>query len=227
MVLPIIIPINATPPVTIAAAPSRSGFNIGDTVIISGFVTPVMTEQPVVIYVFNPNGISFRSDEITIDSSGRFRYTFELEGWLATKGIYKVDIRYLFYEKSLTINVKECFSVPTERISVFDPGLVDATDSKISKVFVDQPVLLQARIANNACTQDYAYIIQIKDSNDIVVSLSWVQGSVNAGQSFSVAQSWLPDAPGTYTVQMFVWESITNPVAPASTVRELEISVSD
>jgi hypothetical protein len=41
-------------------------------------------------------------------------------------------------------------------------------------------------------------------------------GSLSPRQSFSPAQSWIPNESGNYHIQIFVWESITNPEALSS-----------
>ena len=217
----------ATSDITINASTQITNFRVGDSVTVSGSVNPVAVKQPVVIQVFNPVGTAFRFDEVTISASGSFTYNFKIEGQLATIGSYRIDIGYFDSKKSLTINVGKSASITTGKIGVSDTGLVDASGSSVSRVFVDQQVLVQSKVGNNQdTTQDYAYIVQIKDSDDIVVSLSWVQGAINAGQSLNVAQSWLPDSSGTYKVQIFVWQSITNPLPLTSTVTELEVNVS-
>ncbi len=61
--------------------------------------------------------------------------------------------------------------------------------------------------------QPFAYIVQVFDSNGVVVQLSWLTGTLTAGQSLSPSQSWTPAVPGNYTAQIFVWSSINNPDA--------------
>jgi hypothetical protein len=61
--------------------------------------------------------------------------------------------------------------------------------------------------------QPFAYIVQIENQDGVVYSLSWITGTLDAGQSLSPSQSWTPIAPGTYTAQIFVWASVGNPDA--------------
>lgn len=61
--------------------------------------------------------------------------------------------------------------------------------------------------------QPFAYIVQIQNQDGVVYSLSWITGTLDAGQSLSPSQSWTPTAPGTYTAQVFVWASVGNPDA--------------
>ena len=74
--------------------------------------------------------------------------------------------------------------------------------------------MLMADISNNPDTQqNFAYITQVRNNDDVVISLSWLTGSLSPGQSFSPAQSWIPAESGIYHIQVFVWESIGNPSA--------------
>lgn len=61
--------------------------------------------------------------------------------------------------------------------------------------------------------QPFAYIVQIQNNDGVVYSLSWITGTLDAGQSLNPSQSWTPMAPGTYTAQIFVWASVGNPDA--------------
>ena len=61
--------------------------------------------------------------------------------------------------------------------------------------------------------QPFAYIVQIENQDGVVYSLSWIAGTLDAGQSLSPSQSWTPTEPGTYTAQIFVWASVDNPDA--------------
>ncbi len=61
--------------------------------------------------------------------------------------------------------------------------------------------------------QSFAYIVQIQNQEGVVISLSWITGTLDAGQSLSPAQSWIPSTPGVYTARIFVWAGIDNPDA--------------
>jgi hypothetical protein len=98
-------------------------------------------------------------------------------------------------------------------ISFADP-VTTQTSSENKIHFVDEQIMIMADISNNQDTQqDFAYITQVRSDDDIVISLSWLTGSLSPRQSFSPAQSWIPTEPGTYHIQVYVWESIDNPSA--------------
>ena len=114
------------------------------------------------------------------------------------------------------------FAAVYDDITIQNAQLVSQDEDKVT---VDKQVMVVADISNGQDRdQNFAYIVQIRDENDVVVSLSWITGSLTPGQSFSPALSWTPISAGTYTIQIFVWESVNNPDAlspPLSLVVEV------
>ena len=104
---------------------------------------------------------------------------------------------------------------PLERAPASNPRIVDSFGNAINgTVKVGQQIQVTADLANGQNRdQPFAYLVQIQDSNGVTVSLSWITGTLSAGQSLNPAQSWTPSAAGTYTAQIFVWQSIDNPNA--------------
>ena len=114
---------------------------------------------------------------------------------------------------------------PLERAPATNLRIVDAFGSSIDAVSIDQQVQITADLSNGQDRdQDFAYLIQIQNSDGVTVSLSWIAGSLSPGQSFSPSASWTPTSVGTYTVTAFVWESIDNPTA-LSPPLSIDISV--
>jgi hypothetical protein len=92
-------------------------------------------------------------------------------------------------------------------------------------VFVDKQVQIVTDLTNSQDkAQSFAYIVQIKDSDGVTVSLAWITGSLSPNQRLSPALSWTPQKVGVYTAEIFVWESITNP-DPLSAPMNLQIEV--
>ena len=114
---------------------------------------------------------------------------------------------------------------PLERAPATNLRIVDAFGSSIDAVSVDQQVQIVADLSNGQDRdQDFAYLIQIQDSDGVTVSLSWITGTLSPGQSFSPSASWTPTSVGTYDVTAFVWESIDNPTALSPSL-PIDISV--
>ena len=107
---------------------------------------------------------------------------------------------------------------PLERAPVANARVVDAFGNSLAEVSVDQQVQIEADLVNGQDgDQSFAYLVQVQDSDGVTVSLAWITGQLAAGQSFSPALSWIPNASGSYEATVFVWESVDNPTALSDT----------
>lgn len=101
----------------------------------------------------------------------------------------------------------------SNNIAFGEPDMTNV-DSEVKKHFVDEQIMIMTDISNNQeIPQNFAYITQVRNEDGVVISLSWLTGSLSPRQSFSPAQSWTPSESGVYHIQVFVWESIDNPEA--------------
>ncbi len=102
---------------------------------------------------------------------------------------------------------------PLDRVPASSPRLENIAGSQVTQnVIVNQLVQVTADITNNQdISQDFVYIVQIKDEFGIIRYLAWISGSLEPGQSFSAARSWTPRAAGKFVAEIFVWESFSNP----------------
>ncbi|MGI0056006.1 MAG: hypothetical protein ACREAK_01390 [Nitrosarchaeum sp.] len=108
-----------------------------------------------------------------------------------------------------TVLINPAFAIaPLDRIDITNPRLVNAFGSKIlDQVNINQQVQISADIKNNQeKSQKFVYIVQIKNQNGVIVSLGWISGSLNPGQTFSPALSWVPKVSDVYTAEIFVWD---------------------
>lgn len=113
--------------------------------------------------------------------------------------------------KVLTLSV---FLIVTNMGYVYAEPITAQVSTQEKIHFVDEQIMIMADISNNQdVQQNFAYITQVKNDKDVVISLSWLTGSLSPRQSFSPAQSWIPKESGNYLIQVFVWESIGNPEA--------------
>jgi len=115
-----------------------------------------------------------------------------------------------------TIPLNQVFALSyLERVDITNPRLQNSSGAKISdQVNVNQQVQISADIKNNQeIAQKFVYIVQVKDQYGVVISLNWISGSLNPGQTFSPSLSWMPKVSGVYTAEIFVWESFVQPDA--------------
>jgi len=110
-----------------------------------------------------------------------------------------------------------CLLLYTTAFAVSDGSIIEdvqLVSQNEDNVIVDKQVMVVADLSNGQDrSQNFAYIVQIRDQNNLVISLSWLTGSLTTGQTFSPALSWTPTLSGMYTIEIFVWESIKNPDA--------------
>jgi len=113
------------------------------------------------------------------------------------------------------IFVPESFAVGVlERVPIDSPKLVNAFGVPvISHVNVNQQVQISADITAANYSGGFAYIVQIRDDENRVISLAWITGEINLGQTFSPAKSWIPSETGTFTAEIFIWKSLADPEA--------------
>ena len=103
---------------------------------------------------------------------------------------------------------------PLERAVVSNVRLTDNSGNPLDTVAIGQQVQVTGQVTSGQETeQAYAYLVQVNDSSDVTLSLTWTSGTLNAGQSLTPSMSWQPTAAGEYTATVFVWESIDNPTA--------------
>lgn len=116
---------------------------------------------------------------------------------------------------------------PLERIQVANSAFINAGGVMIDTAQVGQQVSISSEFTNyQGKEQRYAYIVQVLNEDDEVVSLAWQQGTLGSGSTTTVSTLWTPEAAGNYTIKIFVWNSISTTPEPLSEVTVRTISVS-
>ena len=64
--------------------------------------------------------------------------------------------------------------------------------------------------------QEFIYFFQIKNSDNSVLSLSWIQGKLSPNQILDISQSWIPEKSDHFILETYVWNSLNNliPLSP-------------
>ena len=106
-----------------------------------------------------------------------------------------------------------------------EPVLIDPFGSPVSEIIVNEQVLFQSEITNKQDKkQQFVYIVHVKNSERITVSLSWMRSELPPNDKFKVSQSWIPNSPGIYDVETFVWDSIEGQII-LSPSRKISVEV--
>ena len=129
---------------------------------------------------------------------------------------------------AITVSVNPAFALTElERSSIEDPRLENAFEAPImDNVNVNQQIQISSDITNHQKkSQNFVYLVQIKNESEVVVSLGWISGQLTPDQKLSPSLSWTPTSSGKYVAEIFVWEGLKNHNA-LSEYSKLQISVS-
>ena len=109
---------------------------------------------------------------------------------------------------------------PIQRISVEDVFLADSFGIPIEPTINEQIQIVGMITNNQNYDQIFVYIIQVRDQDGTVVSLSWIQGELTSNQSLELSQSWTPTGASNYVIETFVWDSLKDqiPLSPNSSL---------
>ncbi|MDC3254245.1 hypothetical protein OAU20_01485 [Nitrosopumilus sp.] len=128
------------------------------------------------------------------------------------KPFSKSDNQYV--ETFATINSS---ILPINRIQVSPIFLSDSSGNPITNYLSNLQMQIVGIVENKVSyNQEFIYFFQIKNSNDSVISLSWIQGQLSPNQILDISQSWIPPKSDTYILETYVWNSLNEliPISP-------------
>lgn len=106
-------------------------------------------------------------------------------------------------------------SVPsTQRLENSEINISDSFGNHLTTISFDQQIQIVGSLSNlQDYDQKFVYLFQVRNYENYVESISWVQGQLSSGQSLDVSQSWIPKTSGDYNIETFVWTSLKDPTA--------------
>ncbi|MGY5147812.1 MAG: hypothetical protein ACW9W4_07425 [Candidatus Nitrosopumilus sp. bin_7KS] len=128
----------------------------------------------------------------------------------------------------ITVSITPAFALTElERTSIIEPRLENAFGVPVlDNINVNQQIQISSDITNHqTSSQNFVYLVQIKNDLDLVVSLGWISGQLTPDQELSPSLSWTPSDSGKYIAEIFVWEGLKNHSALSEFVK-LSINVS-
>lgn len=165
----------------------------------------------------------------TSESSGSFIATISLSQNSPSSGnrLYSVPGDEIFakyddytlpkpYSKSDNLEVNTFSRVdssvpPIERIKNSPISFSDGLGNSLGSFTTHVPIQLVGTVQNeHDFNQKFVYLFQVKNSDNFIESLSWIQSEISSKQILDVSQSWTPEKSGTYQIETFVWNSIND-----------------
>ncbi|MDE1763911.1 MAG: hypothetical protein KGH88_06670 [Thaumarchaeota archaeon] len=191
--------------------------DLKETFLVNGTLSIPITNSPVQIKIYNPNGTIYDSERIPpqqISSDGKYWYSFDIiYGNTTPDGPYKVEASYNGYGVTTSVHL---VIPPIIRGPVPNTlRIVDNNGNNLHEVRAGQQVQIEDSVQPPMCGSysEFAYIIQVQDQKGETASLSWIEGAFVKNQPMNFSETWTPFFPGNYTVQRYLWQSIDNPNA--------------
>jgi len=115
----------------------------------------------------------------------------------------------------------------TEQVPAGDVEIVDSAGNAIAAPSASSEIIIQSTVTNaDDVSHTFTFLVQVKNSNSEVIHLVWVRDlTLAAGSTTTPGVQWIPDSSGTYTAEVYIWESISTQVA-LSPVKTKDFTVS-
>jgi len=102
---------------------------------------------------------------------------------------------------------------PTDRITIKNNVMTNSFGELVLAPKTNDQLQIVGAVHNNQeYEQDFVFIIQIKEIDGAIVSLSWIRGQLSPNQDLEVSQSWSPNKSGSYSIETYVWNSLNDPI---------------
>ncbi len=203
----------------------------GSDITVSGSLVDVDAKKGIGDRTVTFNGTGAEGLELVVTrsdgsfSSGGTSPTSVATNWTVQTHFAGDDLYLASYSPVQSYDTLKHAIKPTKRVQVSNVALLDQDDNKLTEVSAGEQVLVQGSLENKQNqAQSLVYVVQIKNVDGQTVFLSWIKGILQKGQSIKPAIGWIPEASGKYAIEIFVWDSLSNPQA-LSEVHRVELAV--
>ena len=121
-------------------------------------------------------------------------------------------------EMSIETSATVDYSVSSiNRIHVSPISFSDSFGNTLDSLISEMQIQIVGKIENQLnYDQEFIYFFQIKNSDNSVISLSWIQGKLSPNQILDISQSWIPETSENYVLETYVWNSLNDsiPLSP-------------
>jgi hypothetical protein len=213
----------AEPKIPIIAKTDKKSYMIGETVKITGSVTPLLNDVPVLIQIINQQHLYSKLDIVNVSPDGSFEHEFKIIGNLAIVGTYKIKIAY---DENLAVLQIKVNKPKFDMISIEDLVFVNAINLPVNELQQGKTVFLKLVMKNNAnADQSFLCILHMQDSEKNTVLIEPLQYVIRKGETFTMEMPWVPESLGDFTTSVFLIESEENPMPVVEEPASLQVSV--
>ena len=174
-----------------------------------------------------PRILSILTHELDTDLEGGGTYDFEITGPFDSRSSeFKIVAESANFSTGLLDVEDASVDRLTKLVSINDLSVLDSQGNRISNVLPETPVNIQSTIwiqyseDQESENQPYVYWVQIKESveeegetKSYVQFIGKAEGVFTSAEQQQPAVQWVPEKPGLYFVETFVWDPVSLPLA--------------
>lgn len=113
-----------------------------------------------------------------------------------------------------------------DKVSISHLSWVNQEGEGTGAISTGERVWIKSDLKNELpVEQHFAYIVQVKDSDGLPVTISWVDGVLTPDMEFAPKISWVPEEEGIYFAEVFIWNSLEGPVPLSFSIRTIILFV--
>ena len=113
----------------------------------------------------------------------------------------------------ITLAKVTSFISPLNRLTNSPITLTDSLGTPLKSFSANNRIQIVGSITNEQnFEQKFVYLVQVKDHNNTVESISWIGGVLSEQQNLDISQSWLPKNSGTFLIETYVWNSLDDQI---------------
>jgi hypothetical protein len=200
----------------------KKTYAIGDIITISGNVTEVASIGGS-IFVLDPKKRVYEKFEFFPNADHSFFIQFELEADSITAlGQWTLRIVYLsdIVETSFTV-LEKTVNEKQPVIKTSQPRVLDENEHTLYTLGLNSVVGIESEVRNVSINEiTFAFIVQIKNEAGYTVSIMWVENwAIPPSGSLKPKLFWFSHTAGNYQAEIFVWESLIDPIPLTSVYR--------
>jgi len=112
-----------------------------------------------------------------------------------------------------SLNFSPIFAISElERVTIYDSSVENAFGTPIGdNINTNHQIQISSKIKNNQDeSQNFVYLVQIKNNEGYVVSLGWISGQLAPSHELNPSLSWTPRESGNFIAEIYVWEGLKN-----------------
>ncbi|MEM4311884.1 MAG: hypothetical protein QXX95_05790 [Nitrososphaerales archaeon] len=196
-------------PLSVSVKTDKSIYEAGDTLLVSGRVSPLKQGNHISIQVLDPNN-TIAVTQVSPDSYGKYIASVLKFSESMKEGKYSVIARYLGASAKTTFSF---FHKLVGTMVFGKPELIELTDTNFEPITPKEndPFFVHVKYTNMAsASKEVIVYTQIKDAKEVVVYLGALKTSIAPKAS---AEAFLGPATGllagNYKAETFIWDADT------------------